>query len=56
MKRPVSKKPSVRYIRRIHRSRLLKPRGLFMALAGAVAKKRGLPCIITPEDVRAAKP
>lgn len=54
MKRRVSKKSSPRRTRHIHRSRLLKPRGLFMALAGAVAKKRGLPCVITPEDVRAA--
>lgn len=37
---------------RTHRVELLKPRSFFIAQAGKVGRRKGLPCVVTPEEVR----
>jgi hypothetical protein len=37
------------------RVRALKSKGFYVAQAGKVARRRGLPCIITPRDIETEK-
>jgi hypothetical protein len=51
---PQKRKNASRTIK-IHRVRALKSKGFYIAQAGKVARRRGLPCIITPRDVETEK-